>query len=606
MRTRSSVFGLCVVIAGCLSGCSGDDSGGPSEQPSESAMMDAEDSGTMPGPKTAYPGGRWSPPEPTYGSVIETAVEIEMSDGVVLVGDVSYPADPSTGERASGEFPTILTQNPYGGAFGASRGEIFVTHGYIFASIDVRGTSRSGAEHDMFSRREAEDGAALVMWASTLKGSDGRVGLWGCSQLGINQLETATQLGPNSPVKAMIPGCLSGDFYRDTLTDNGIPGPTAKAMANVWADASMGGDMAYYREYWQTRDRVARAAAIDRADIPTLMWVGWREGGSMGALELYTALQNRAAGRPASAPMRPNQEVSGKYQVIVGDWGHGGGLDRGIELQWYDTWIKGIDTGLPKETKTPLHLEERAGSKRWINASTYPLVETYTQFFLAENGTLLRSAPDGDGQDELTWAAPGDPIDSVEYATEPFADGAMLANPMAARLNVTASNSNLQLLIEIFDRAPDGTTARISHGSILGSLRRLDVEKSWMDEHGFPIRPYLALDEDEPLTPGEPTRLDVPLWPSVWSIEPGHSIVVRISTQVDARNCMASIGTPPVGCNLTDPMLETLPGGVYSLHRGGELSSLVNLPLLAYGDLTTAESAISPTGGGELPLPMEW
>ena len=575
----------------------------------------AEDSGTMTGPKTPYPGGRWSPPEPTYGSVVETGVEIEMSDGVVLVGDVSYPADLSTGERAGGEFPVILTQNPYGGAFGASAGDIFVTHGYIFASIDVRGTSRSGAEHDMFSPREAEDGAALVMWAWTLEGSDGRVGLWGCSQLGINQLETATQLGPNSPVKAMIPGCLSGDFYRDTLTDNGIPGPTAKAMANVWADASMGGDMAYYREYWQARDRVARATAIARADIPTLIWVGWREGGSIGALELYTALQNLGAGRSATAPMTPDQEVSGQYQVIICDWGHGGGLDHGIELQWYDTWIKGIDTGLPKDTKTPLHLEDRAGSQRWINASTYPLVETYTQFFLAEDGTLSRSAADGDGQGELTWAAPGDPIDSVEYATEPFADGAMLAGSMATRLEVTSSNSNLQLLIEIFDRAPDGTTARLSHGSILGSLRRMDAEKSWMDENGFPIRPYLTLDKDEPLTPGEPTRLDVPLWPTVWVIEPGHSIVVRISTQADARNCVASIGTPPVGCNLTSPMLETLPGGVYTLHRGGELSSLVNLPLLAYGELTTAESAVSPTGGAagliptggvELPLPIDW
>ena len=605
MRTRLSVFGLCVVIAGGLSGCSGDNSGGRSEQPSESAMIDAEDSGTMPGTRTAYPGGRWSPPEPTYGSVIETDVEIEMSDGVVLVGDVSYPTDPSSGERASGDFPVILTQNPYGGAFGASRGDIFVTHGYIFASIDVRGTSRSGAEHDMFSPREAEDGAALVTWASTLEGSDGRVGLHGCSQLGINQLETATQLGPNSPVKAMIPACASGDFYRDTAFDNGIPGPTAKAMANVWADASMGGDRAYDREYWQARDRIARAPAIDRADIPTLLWTGWREPGALGSLELFTALQNLAAGRPVSAPITADQDVSGQYQVIIGDWGHGGGLDQGIELQWYDTWIKGIDTGLPTETGTSLHLEELGGTKRWINASSYPLVETYTPLFLADAGMLSRSAADGDGRDELMWAAPGDPIDSIEYASEPFADGAMLAGPMAARLEVTSSNRNLQLVVDIFDRAPDGTMAPISHGSILGSLRRMDAEKSWMDDSALPIRPYLTLEEDQPLTPGQPTRLDVPLWPSVWSIEPGHSVVVRISTQARTEDCMALIGIP-VGCNLTAPMLDTLPGGVYTLHRGGELSSLVNLPLLAYGDLTTADSAMSPTGGGEFLLPIEW
>jgi hypothetical protein len=31
-----------------------------------------------------------------------------MSDGVVLVGDVTYPADLETGERAPGQFPVIL------------------------------------------------------------------------------------------------------------------------------------------------------------------------------------------------------------------------------------------------------------------------------------------------------------------------------------------------------------------------------------------------------------------------------------------------------------------------------------------------------------------
>ena len=112
----------------------------------------------------------------------------------------------------------------------------------------------------MFAPIEAEDGAALVKWAAALAGSDGRVGLQGCSQLGINQLETATLLGPDSPVKAMIPACASGDFYRDTAFDNGIPTIVGSALAG--ADATSGGDMAYYRDYWKTRDRLARARAL--------------------------------------------------------------------------------------------------------------------------------------------------------------------------------------------------------------------------------------------------------------------------------------------------------------------------------------------------------
>ena len=597
-------LGLGVLIPHVI-GCSGDDSGRSSAQPADASTGPAPtgDAGIPLGPKTPYPGGRWSPPEPTYGATTETGVQIEMSDGIVLIGDVWYPTDLGTGLRASGEFPVLLTQNPYGEVFGALLpAEFFVTHGYIYASVDVRGTSRSGGVHDMFGPREAEDGAALVTWAAALEGSDGRVGLQGCSQLGINQLETATRLDENSPVKAMIPACGSGDFYRDTAFDNGIP--TAVGMALGGADASAGGDMAYYRDYWRSRDRVARAPAMAAADIPMLLWSGWHEPGALGSLELFTALQNLAAGRPQSAPITADDEVSGKYQVILGDWGHAGGLDSGIELLWYDTWIKGIDTGLPTDTNTPLHLEELGGTNRWVNSGSYPLVENYTPFYFADSGTLSRSAGDGTGSDRITWAAPGLAFEFIEYLSEAFAEGAMLAGSIAARLEVTSSNTNLQLSVDIFDQAPDGSRAKITHGSILGSLRRTDPTKSWTGENGLPMRPYLTLDQDEPLTPGAPVLLDVPLWPTVWSIEPGHRIVVRIATQPRPEDCSALIGVP-VGCNLTQPMLDTLPGGVYTLSRGS--ASLVNLPLLGHGDLSTAESAVSPTAPPQAPtLPVDW
>jgi predicted acyl esterase len=564
------------------------------------AQMDDADVG---GSKTPYPGGRWTVSAAMYGTAIEMDVEIEMSDGVVLVGDVSYPTDLATGARAAGEFPVILTLNPYGpAAFGPQYGEIFVTHGYIFVTVDVRGTTRSAGVHDMFSPREAKDGAELVAWVATLAGSDGRVGLQGCSQLGINQLETATQLGPDSPVKAMIPACPSGDFYRDTAFDNGVPSLTGGFLA---PDAAMGGDTAYYREYWRERDRVARAPAIARADIPLLLWSGWHEPGALGSFELYTVLQNVAAGRPANAPIAAGQSVSGKYQVIIGDWAHGAGLDLGIELQFYDTWIKGMDTGMSTDTKTPLHLAELGGTRRWINARCYPLVARYTPLFLSSGGRLSPSAEGGAAQDQLPWVAQDVASDTHEYMSEPFADGAMLAGPLAAQLQATSSNTNLQLFVEVFDRSPNGTLAKIAFGSIIGALRRTDAEKSWTDENGLPARPFLALDEDQPMTPGQKTELVVPLGPTVRSIEPGHGIVVRISTHPPNDACLGVL-TPPVGCYPTEPMLNTLRGGVYDIHLGGELGSLISLPLLDHRTFPAIDSASSPTGTADYPLPVDW
>ena len=98
--------------------------------------------------------------------------------------------------------------------------------------------------------------------------------------------------------------------------------------------------------------------------------------------------------------------------------------------------------------------------------------------------------------------------------------------------------------------------------------------------------------------------LDVPLWPTVWSIEPGHRVVVRLTTQPSSDDCGNLLGVP-VGCNPTGPMQTSLAGGVYTVSRGS--GSFVHLPLLDYGALPTAERGVSPTAPETTPpLPIDW
>jgi predicted acyl esterase len=281
------------------------------------------------------------------------------------------------------------------------------------------------------------------------------------------------------------------------------------------------------------------------------------------------------------------------------------GAALGIQLQFYDTWIKGIDTGLAKDTNTPLHLAELGGTKRWINARCYPLVKRYTPFFLSTGGKLSKAADRDASQGQLRWAAQDMPAASVDYTSEPFADGGMLAGPLSARLQVTSSNTNLQLFVQVFDRAPSGTLSAIGFGSILGALRQTVAEKSWKDENGLPARPYLAQDKDQPMTSGERTQLEVPLGPTVWSIEPKHSIVVRISSHPPDDRCLGVL-VPPIGCYPTEPMLNTLRGGVYNLDLGGETGSLISLPLLEHGAFQAIKNVASPTGTADYPLPVVW
>jgi len=72
----------------------------------------------------------------------------------------------------------------------------------------VRGTGASGGQVSWFGQRQGQDGAELVDWAAhALSGSDGKVGLDGCSYLGVDQGFTAAAVGRDSALKVISPFC---------------------------------------------------------------------------------------------------------------------------------------------------------------------------------------------------------------------------------------------------------------------------------------------------------------------------------------------------------------------------------------------------------------
>ncbi len=84
------------------------------------------------------------------------------------------------------------------------------------------GRAIHGGQFGFFDPAQQKDGATLVRWAARLPHSDGKVGLYGDSYLGINQLLTVGQLGPNSPVKEIFPVISANDLHRDTAFDGGL------------------------------------------------------------------------------------------------------------------------------------------------------------------------------------------------------------------------------------------------------------------------------------------------------------------------------------------------------------------------------------------------
>lgn len=572
---------------------------------------------------TPYPGGRWEPGAPKYTTVTVTDVPVRMDDGVVLNAAVAYPADPATGRRAPGRFPVVIEHTPYVGQDEVNT--YFAQYGYISVRVHDRGTGGSGGVAAMFNRRESQDGVNAIRWAAYgLDGSDGRVALTGCSWPGGNALGDAALGGPRSPVKAVVAACVGLDsIQRDVWMTSGIP-TQAIAVTYVLPELSMdpnpetvqyyqdigdevmrGGPAAYDGAFW--RDRLAMRAAQQIVDnhVPVLLWTGWQDNSEIAALRTYTAFQNAAAGRPIYAPMTANQPVSSRYQIIVGGWGHAQGLDNGIMLEWLETWVRGIDTGIQK-TKTPMHLYE-TGTDRWVNTARYPVVSRNTDWFLNDKGALSTRSAGSGGSDALAWGDPAGQGNRLTYTTSPLTRGTTLAGPMSATVYASSSNTNLELLAALYDVAPDGTATEITRGTMLGSRREIDPRKSWTDRDGRITWPWQTLERDAYLKPGKAYRLNVNLEARQWGVVAGHRLRLELTTQPPAGACpgpeVFSLGVDP--CYLTTPQQATVPGGTYRILRGPGYPTKISLPQLPALALPAKPCSVTPTSNNVC-LPRDW
>jgi putative CocE/NonD family hydrolase len=165
---------------------------------------------------------------PGYADVtVERDAECVLRDGTILRADVYRPA-------AESELPVLLMRMPYGkttgGAnWGYAHPAWYASRGYVVAIQDVRGRHASDGEFTPFVD-EGDDGYDSVEWAASLRGSNGKVGMYGFSYPGATQLLAAVTQPPS--LAAIAPGFTSAQFY-DGWTYSG--GALSLASVAGWA-----------------------------------------------------------------------------------------------------------------------------------------------------------------------------------------------------------------------------------------------------------------------------------------------------------------------------------------------------------------------------------
>lgn len=144
-----------------------------------------------------------SPAQQLYEVQVERGVETQMRDGVILRADTYRP-------KADGKFPVLLQRTPYNKLWTSDTGYAAAAHGYIVIVQDTRGRYTSDGEFYPF-RYEAQDGYDTVEWAAALPYSNGKVGMFGASYIGVTQMEAAAAAPPH--LAGIFPVVTASDYH---------------------------------------------------------------------------------------------------------------------------------------------------------------------------------------------------------------------------------------------------------------------------------------------------------------------------------------------------------------------------------------------------------
>jgi predicted acyl esterase len=547
-------------------------------------------------------GSAWQPEAATYGVSQPVDTSVRMDDGVMISAEVVYPTNPGTGSRATGTFPVLLTQDPYGNTPDpTAAGDYFVQRGYIYVASDVRGTGTSGGQVSWFGQRQGEDGAELVNWAAhALPGSDGVVGLDGCSYLGVDQWFTAAAVGPHSPLKAITPFCTDSNFYDDLTADGGIPTPFVAGIGHaeprgpqdnpatdpqsaVIGQEAAGGPDSYDDSYWQSLDVQRLIRQIVANGIPALTEAGWDDlfpGGNLGD---YVAAQNAYFHRPLTAPISQREPVTGRYQAIVGPWTHGENVNgttlESIRLEWFDTWLKGEHTGMAG-TATPLHIFENTADQ-WVDTAAWPPSPSASAYYLGAGGSLTDVGSAAGGTSAIEWGA-ASAGNSLTYTSAPLSKAQVLDGPSDLTVDASSTTTDTELTATLNVLSPSGAVVKQADGVLLGSQRAVDPARSWYGADGLLLQashPFTQRSQ-QAVVPGTVTRYDISLLANFTLIPAGDRIQVVLTTQPPANFHLPLAPTPQEQANLA--------GGSYTVDYGPGVASVLNLPLASPGQFAAS------------------
>ncbi|CAM4353921.1 CocE/NonD family hydrolase [Kerstersia similis] len=334
-------------------------------------------------------------------------VAMRTRDGVRLDADIYRPAE-------AGTYPVLLMRQAYGRRIACTicyaHPSWYAAQGYIVVIQDIRGRGTSEGEF-LIGEHDASDGADTIAWAARLPGSNGRVGMYGFSYQGYNQLMAAIEAGP--ALQAIAPAMTPWDAREGWAWKQGalrlqstlgwatqLAAETARRRGDADAYAELAASaktlplnesvpawpqymrrhaaLCHYGKwldtppedaYWQRISAAAHAPAIAAKKIPTLFIGGWYDSYNETVLQAWEDLRARGDW-PLRVEIGPWLHFPWTRQVGSQDFGPAAESQMDIaQVRWFDRWLK--DAPASAATENGLHVFDLAAHS-WKTLPQWP------------------------------------------------------------------------------------------------------------------------------------------------------------------------------------------------------------------------------------------
>lgn len=472
---------------------------------------------------------------------------VPMRDGVKLATDVWRPENDTS-------LPVILVRTPYGKRIIIPKDiiEEFLKRDYIVIIQDMRGRSDSEGESFIFfddGWGKLQDGYDTVEWIAKQPWSNGKVGTFGPSAMGIvqNTLAGAKPLHLTCQVIIVASsslyheGAFQGGAFRRGLVDgwlklNNFP---AKLLREFKSHPN-------YDEMWSYVDSRAKHNIIN---VPALHIGGWFDIFQEGTLQSFKGRQEKGA-----------KGARGKQQVMMGPWTHGVGSQPQGELKFpeaeiletkmkdkimrfFDYYLKGKDTDITKEKPVEYYLmgdaEQTGNWNKWTTSDLWPPESKLTAFYFYPDNKLSKKIPAKDGQPTKFLYNPKNPVptwgggnlveffegkigprdqrgigkrEDILYYTSDILDKPLkVVGKVRAILYASSSVKDTDFTAKLVDIYPDGREMLLCDGIIRARKRESDKYEVFMEE-------------------GKIYKFEIDLWSTAYVFNKGHKIRVEISS----------------------------------------------------------------------------